>query len=114
MNAVYAAALMISIAGMVALDVRFSLVLRRHPVRGAIALAIGLIFFLAWDAVGIAQGVFRHVDSQWASGVILAPEFPLEELLFLFFLSYLTLVLLSGWQRWRTRVTAASNAGGER
>ncbi|CAH0210643.1 lycopene cyclase domain-containing protein [Microbacterium sp. Bi121] len=105
MNVVYAASLVISAACLVLLDVRFSLVLRRRPVAGAAALAIGLLFFIAWDAVGIGLGVFRHVDSDWATGLLLAPEFPVEELLFLIFLSYLTLILLSGWQRRRERET---------
>ena len=100
MSLVYAVALLLSWACLVLLDLRFGLVLRRRPVATAIALAVGLAFFLAWDAAGIALGVFRHVDSRWASGVLLAPEFPVEELLFLLFLSYLTLILLSGWRRW--------------
>ena len=103
MSLVYISALLISTACLVLLDVRFSLVLRRRPIAGAVALAIGVIFFLGWDAVGIAAGVFRHLDSHWATGLLLAPEFPVEELLFLVFLSYLTLVLLSGWRRWRER-----------
>jgi len=100
MSLVYAVALLFSGACLVLLDLRFGLVLRRRPIATAIALVVGLAFFLAWDAAGIALGVFRHVDSRWASGVLLAPEFPVEELLFLLFLSYLTLILLSGWRRW--------------
>lgn len=100
MSLVYAVALLFSGACLVLLDLRFGLVLRRRPVATAIALVVGLAFFVAWDAAGIALGVFRHVDSRWASGVLLAPEFPVEELLFLLFLSYLTLILLSGWRRW--------------
>lgn len=100
MSLVYAVALLLSGACLALLDLRFGLVLRRRPVATAIALAVGLAFFVAWDAAGIALGVFRHVDSRWASGVLLAPEFPVEELLFLLFLSYLTLILLSGWRRW--------------
>lgn len=103
MNAVYALALLVSTACLVLLDVRFSLVLRRRPVAGVITLVVGLVFFLGWDARGIGAGVFRHVDSHWATGILLAPEFPVEELLFLVFLSYLTLILLSGWRRWRER-----------
>lgn len=106
MSAVYAVALLISTACLVLLDLRYRLVFRRRPVAGAVALSIGLLFFLGWDAAGIAAGVFRHVDSHWATGVLLAPEFPVEELLFLVFLSYLTLVLLSGWRRWREREEA--------
>lgn len=101
MSFVYAAALVVSGACLVLVDLRFSLVLRRRPVAGIVALCVGVLFFLAWDAVGIRLGVFRHVDSHWATGVLLAPEFPVEELLFLLFLSYLTLILLAGWRRWR-------------
>jgi lycopene cyclase domain-containing protein len=103
MSFVYAAALLVSTACLVLLDVRFSLVLRRRPAVGAVALAIGVLFFIGWDAAGIAAGVFRHLDSHWATGLLLAAEFPVEELLFLIFLSYLTLILLSGWRRWRER-----------
>lgn len=100
MNLLYAGVLVVSGACLVLLDVRFSLVLRRRPVAAVVALVVGLAFFIAWDAAGIALGVFRHVDSHWASGILLAPEFPVEELMFLMFLSYLTLILLSGWRRW--------------
>lgn len=103
MSGVYTAALLVSAACMVLLDMRFRLVFRRRPVISAVALIIGMVFFIAWDAVGIGLGVFRHLDSRWATGILLAPDFPIEELLFLGFLSYLTLILLSGWQRWRER-----------
>ncbi len=103
MSGVYAASLAVSAACLVLLDVRYSLVLRRRPVVAAATLAIGVVFFLAWDVVGISLGVFRHLDSSWATGILIAPQLPIEELLFLIFLSYLTLILLSGWQRWRER-----------
>ncbi|WP_404436816.1 lycopene cyclase domain-containing protein [Microbacterium aerolatum] len=101
MSAVYAVSLVVSTACLVLLDVRFGLVFRRRPLIATATLAIGVVFFVAWDAVGIGLGVFRHLDSSWATGILLAPEFPLEELLFLLFLCYLTLILLSGWRRWR-------------
>jgi lycopene cyclase domain-containing protein len=59
-------------------------------------LAAGLAFFLAWDAAGIALGVFARGGSPWMTGVVLAPELPLEEVFFLLFLGYLTLVLVFG------------------
>ena len=68
MSLVYAAALVLSGACLVLLDLRFALVMRRRPAAAAIALVAGLAFFIAWDAAGIALGVFRHVDSRWASG----------------------------------------------
>lgn len=103
MNLVYAASLLVSLACLIMLDVRFRLVFARAPVRSGIVLLIGLAFFIVWDAVGISLGVFRHVDSRWATGILLAPQFPLEELLFLVFLCYLTLVLISGWRHLRRR-----------
>lgn len=103
MSGVYAACLLVSTACLVLLDMRFALVFRRRPVASTVALIVGVVFFAAWDAVGIGLEVFRHLDSRWATGILLAPEFPIEELLFLIFLTYLTLILLSGLQRWRER-----------
>jgi lycopene cyclase domain-containing protein len=105
---VYAASLLVSLGCLVLLDLRFRLVFRRNTVASAIVVLVGVVFFIVWDAVGISSGVFRHVDSRWATGILLAPQFPLEELLFLVFLSYLTLVLLSGWRRWRERTRQSS------
>ncbi|HJB62688.1 MAG TPA: lycopene cyclase domain-containing protein [Candidatus Microbacterium pullistercoris] len=103
MSGVYAVCLLVSTACMALLDIRFALVFRRRPVASAVALIVGVVFFAAWDAVGIGLGVFRHLDSRWATGILLAPEFPIEELLFLVFLTYLTLILVSGWKRLRER-----------
>ena len=103
MSGVYTACLLISTACLLLLDMRFALVFRRRAVASVVALIVGVVFFAAWDAVGIGLGVFRHLDSRWATGILLAPEFPIEELLFLVFLTYLTLILLSGWQRWREK-----------
>ncbi|HIV56669.1 MAG TPA: lycopene cyclase domain-containing protein [Candidatus Stackebrandtia faecavium] len=103
MSGAYTAALLVSTACLVLLDMRFRLVFRRGPALATVALIVGAAFFIAWDAVGISLGVFRHLDSRWATGILLAPDFPVEELLFLVFLNYLTLILLSGWQRWREK-----------
>jgi lycopene cyclase domain-containing protein len=105
---VYAAALLVSLGCLVLLDLRFRLVFRRAPVAATIVLSVGLVFFIVWDAVGISSGVFRHVDSNWATGILLAPQFPIEEMLFLVFLGYLTLVLLSGWRHWRQSTRRSS------
>lgn len=107
MSLIYAASLLASAACLVLLDMRFSLVFRRNPARGGVALLIGVVFFVIWDAVGIGLGVFRHLESHWASGILLAAEFPIEELLFLLFLSYLTLILLSGSKRWLEKADAS-------
>jgi len=93
---VYLACLLVGLGAMVLLDARFRLVFWRDARRAGIVLALGLAFFLAWDAAGIALGVFARGGSRFMTGIVLAPEFPVEELFFLLFLCYLTLVLLFG------------------
>ncbi len=96
MNVLYLAALAGALVSMALLDHRYRLFFWRSPVRAAIVLGIGLAFFIAWDAFGIALGIFARGESAFMSGIVLAPEFPLEELFFLTFLCYLTMVILMG------------------
>lgn len=99
MSLVYLGALLISLAGIVLLDVRHRLFLGRDPVRALIVLAIGVAFFLLWDAAGIALGIFFRADGPFSTGILLAPELPLEEPVFLLFLCELSMVLCCGAQR---------------
>ncbi|MCT9820431.1 lycopene cyclase domain-containing protein [Microbacterium sp. W1N] len=93
MPGLYLAAILFSALGVGLLDARFRLVIAPAPGRAAAAVAIGTAFFLAWDAVGIAAGVFVKGDSPLLIGVDLAPHLPLEEPVFLAFLCYLALVV---------------------
>ncbi|WP_026553542.1 lycopene cyclase domain-containing protein [Arthrobacter sp. H20] len=63
------------------------------PRRAALVMALGVAFFLAWDVGGIGLGIFYRGDSELMTGVLLAPELPLEELFFLTFLCWLTMNL---------------------
>ena len=65
---------------------------------------------LAWDLVGIATGVFVKGDSPLLLGIDLAPQLPLEEPLFLAFLSYLALVAWAGADRLLARRARADAA----
>ena len=74
-------ALLASIAGMVLLD-------RAVPARSSRAGARcarrscsspGSSFFLAWDLAGIALGIFFRAENPVSTGIVLAPELPLEE-----------------------------------
>ena len=94
MSGLYLGALLISIAGMVVLDLRFKLFFAAAPLRAAIVLVAGLAFFLAWDVAGIALGVFFRGNPGLLTGVLLAPELPLEEL---FFLTLLILTIMNGY-----------------
>ena len=89
MNLLYLAALIVTLGCMALLDFRFRLFFWREPKRAAITLGIGLAFF----------GIFARGETSFMSGIVLAPEFPLEELFFLTFLCYLTMVVLMGADR---------------
>ena len=110
MPGVYLAAIVASACGVAALDARWRLAAWRSLGRTAAAVGIGTAFFLVWDAVGIATGVFVKGDSPLLLGVDLAPELPLEEPFFLAFLSYLALVVWAGAQRLLSRPAGADAA----
>lgn len=103
MHAAYAVCLLVSIAGMMAIDRRFKLAFWHDRRRTVIALAVGIGIFVVWDILGIALGIFLHGDSPYSLPFTLASEFPVEELLFLFLLCYSALILYRGIATWRTR-----------
>ena len=90
---VYLLCLLTVLGCMVLLDRRFRLVLWRATRRGARVLAAGGAVFLAGGRAGLAAGPARMGDSALMSGIELGPELPLEELVFLVFLCYVTLVV---------------------
>lgn len=93
MPGLYLLFLLLSVAGVAALDVRFRLAFPAARARTVITVAVGTVFFLAWDAVGIASGVFVKGSSPLLLGWDLAPHLPVEEPVFLAFLCYLGLVV---------------------
>jgi lycopene cyclase domain-containing protein len=98
-NMLYLAFLLASIGCMVLLDRRFRLFFWNDPARAAVVLGVGTLFFLAWDLAGIGLGIFFRAQSEISTGILLAPELPLEEVVFLVFLCYLTMVLVTGGAR---------------
>jgi lycopene cyclase domain-containing protein len=96
----YLAGLLVGLAGMVVLDLRFHLFFWRAPIRAAIVLVVGIAFFLAWDAVGVHLGIFFRGNRSLLTGIQLAPEIPLEELFFLALLCYLTMNAYGFVARW--------------
>lgn len=103
MPGLYLLALLVSATGIAALDARFRLAFWAAPGRTAGAIVLGTAFFVAWDAVGIATGVFVKGDSPALLGIDLAPHLPLEEPVFLAFLCYLALVVDAAARRRVTR-----------
>ncbi len=96
MSVLYLAALLVSLTGMVVLDLRFRLFFARDPRAAGIVLAAGMLFFLVWDLAGIGLGIFFRGGSPLLTGVLLAPELPLEEVFFLALLCYVTMNAFAG------------------
>lgn len=103
MNLLYLGALLVSIAGMIVLDLRLKLFFAAAPARAAIVLATGLAFFLTWDVAGIGLGIFFRGNPGLLTGVLLAPELPLEELFFLTLLIYTIMNTYAALTRWSSR-----------
>ncbi|MBM3210481.1 lycopene cyclase domain-containing protein [Candidatus Saccharibacteria bacterium] len=100
MSWLYLAGLIFSIAGLTVLDKRYKLALFFKPKRTVLVLAIMISVFVVWDILGIGFNIFYKGDSAYLSGIVLGPEFPLEELFFLLLLSYVSLLSFLGGQRW--------------
>ncbi|MBL0887095.1 lycopene cyclase domain-containing protein [Myceligenerans indicum] len=99
MGAVYLAVLLVSGGFVLLVDARYRLFCWAAPARATAVLLLGTAFFLSWDLAGIAFGVFLHGGAPYLTGVMLGPELPLEELVFLLFLCELTMVLVLGASR---------------
>ena len=93
MSFIYLGAILFSLAGMLLLDWRHHLAFFDNWKRALITIAIGLGVFLIWDVLGISLGIFFEGNSSITTGIMLAPELPLEELFFLTFLCYFTLIV---------------------
>ena len=91
MSLLYLASLLVALTGMVLLDRRFRLFFWAAPGRAALVMLVGLAFFVAWDLAGIGLGVFFRGETEFMTGMQVAPELPVEELFFLALLCYLTM-----------------------
>ena len=84
----YLLALLVSLIGLYTLDRRFKLVFFRDWLAGSVAIGTGVAFFLIWDLFGIANGIFFRGETPGLTGLLLAPELPVEEVVFLTCLLY--------------------------
>lgn len=96
----YLASLLVSLAGLALLDRRHRLALwGGRAVHTVVSVVVGVVFFLVWDVVGIAQGVFFRGAGPYQTGVLIGPELPLEEVFFLTLLCYVTLLCYLAFAR---------------
>ena len=92
----YLIVLLVTIGCMVLCDWRWKLAFFLDARRATVLSLMVVAAFLLWDAFGIMTGSFFRGGSEYMTGVVLAPEMPVEEPVFLFFLTYLTINLTSG------------------
>jgi lycopene cyclase domain-containing protein len=92
--------LLVSLAGLGLLDFRHRLAFAAEPIRTGTTVAVAILFFLAWDVVGIYFGIFFRGDGPYLTGITLGRELPLEEVFFLAVLSYSTILSYLGAKKW--------------
>lgn len=95
----YLAALVVSLLGLGTLDWRYRLALFADARRTALTVASAVVLFLLWDLVGVGLGIFFRGDAPYMSGLVIAPEVPVEEVAFLTLLTYQTLLLWRAFSR---------------
>ena len=101
MSIAYLGALLVSLGGLAVLDRRFRLAFWTDARRAALTVGIGVVGFLLWDLAGLGLGIFARGDSPHMTGILLAPELPLEEAFFLALLCYTALLTWLGLERRR-------------
>jgi lycopene cyclase domain-containing protein len=89
----YLASLLFVIACLILVDWRFKLAFFYDTKRTALTLGIAIWLFIVWDIFGIRLGIFFHGDSAYALPFRIIPEFPIEEVFFLFVLTYVALLI---------------------
>lgn len=93
-----------SIACLLLLDYTYKLAFFCDWVSSVITIFCSILLFTIWDILGIHLGIFFSGQSKYALNMMLFAQFPLEEVFFLFLLSYVTLLLYrlfesKPWQR---------------
>ncbi|MFD4990619.1 lycopene cyclase domain-containing protein [Cellulosimicrobium cellulans] len=95
----YLGALAVSLGGLAVLDRRFRLAFWANWRRAALTVGLGVVGFLLWDVAGLVLGIFARGESPWMTGLLLAPDLPVEEAVFLTLLCYNALLVWRGAER---------------
>lgn len=78
---------------MVLVDRRWRLFFWADARRATVVFVVGYLLFLAWDLAALELALYERGASSLMTGIEVAPDLPVEELLFIAFLPYLTMVL---------------------
>ena len=95
----YAFCILLAIGGVMLMDWHGKLGFWHDKRRTALAVFTGVALFVIWDLLGIHFGIFFKGNSPYMLGLEVWPEFPVEELLFLFLLCYMPLLIYRGVER---------------
>jgi lycopene cyclase domain-containing protein len=99
MSLAYLAAIAFAALGTGAIDAHYRLAVFRDARRALLAVALTAGVMLAFDLMAIATGNFRLGASPWMTGIEVLPHLPIEEIAFLLFLAYVSLVAFTGAER---------------
>ena len=95
MSLAYLGVLVVLLGCMVLLDARLRLFFWRDALAATVVMACGVGALIVADLVGIGLGIFARAPTRAMTGVVLAPELPIEEPVFLAFLVYVTMNLVA-------------------
>lgn len=93
MQWLYLICLIIATGCLVLIDRKWKLAFFYDVRRTAVTLGMAIWLFAVWDIFGITAGIFFHGGSAFTLPFRIIPEFPIEELFFLFLLTYITLLI---------------------
>lgn len=102
MHFFYILGVCIGISGLAIIDHRYKLAFWHNGRQTLKTIGTAMGVFIVWDVLGIILGIFFHGQSSYSLPFTIAPEFPLEELFFLFLLTYSALIIYRGVSKWRT------------
>lgn len=95
----YLGALLLALGGLALIDRRWRLAFWDAPRRAALCVGTGVVGFLLWDVAGLLLGIFARGESPHMTGLLLAPDLPVEEAVFLTLLCYNALLAWRGIDR---------------
>lgn len=95
----YALGLLFAISGILLLDWHGKLAFWYDKKRTILTVASAMMIFIIWDLLGIHFNIFFNENSPYTLSILLFPNFPVEELLFLFIICYMPLTIYRGVQR---------------
>ncbi|WP_454049908.1 lycopene cyclase domain-containing protein [Cellulomonas sp. Marseille-Q8402] len=95
----YLGALLVALGGLAIIDRRWQLAFWDRPRTAALCLVVGVVGFLLWDVAGLLLGIFARGESPHMTGLLLAPDLPVEEAVFLTLLCYNALLAWRGLDR---------------